>query len=63
MAVFSLQKIAAAAAGQPVYLRGVSCYNGGHVHRIERTRGGAYEEIVTADVDDDRRQSTYHCEA
>ena len=43
MAVFSLQKIAAAAAGHPVYLRGVALYNGGHVCRVERTRGGAYD--------------------
>lgn len=62
MALFNLQKIAAIAAGQQTYLRGVSCYNGGFVKHLQRTKSGAYSEIVTADVDDDRHTSRYRCE-
>lgn len=60
--LFSLQKIAAAAASHQTYLRGVSCYNGGFVHHVERMRGDVYEQIVTAVVDSDDRSSAYHCE-
>ncbi len=63
MALFNLQKIAACAAGQQTYLRGVACYNGGYVRRVDRTVGGIYSEIVSADVDADDRASTFHCEA
>ncbi len=62
MALFSLQKIAAVAAGQQTYLRGVSCYNGAFVKNFERTDSGIYREILTADVDNDRHDGSYRCE-
>ncbi len=62
MALFSLQKIAAAAASQQTYLRGISCYNGGFVRHVERLRGDVYEQIVCADVDSDDHASSYRCE-
>ena len=63
MALFNLRKIAAIAAGQQTYLRGVSCYNTGHVRRIERRVGDAYPEIVTAEVSADKRtDDRYRCE-
>ncbi len=62
MALFNLQKIAAVAASQQTYLRGVACYNGANVRHVERVRSGAYSEIVTADVGDDHRTDSYRCE-
>ncbi|MBR5134045.1 MAG: DEAD/DEAH box helicase [Clostridia bacterium] len=63
MPLFSLQKIAAVAAGQQTYLRGISCYNGGCVKNVEYARGSIYHEIVTADVTDPSRAGlSYHCE-
>jgi len=62
MSLFNLQKIAAIASNRQVYLRGVSCYNAGHVRYTERHTGGVYEEIFTAQLDGDDRQSTVSCE-
>ncbi len=62
MALFNLRKIAAVAAGQQTYLRGIACYNGGFVRHMERTTGDAYAEIVTADVCADNRTDLYRCE-
>jgi len=52
LALFNLQKIAACAAGHQTYLRGVSLYNAGGVHHLDRSRGGIYSEILRADVED-----------
>ena len=38
MGFFPLKKIAALAAGQPVYLRGVRAYNAGCVRRSPRAK-------------------------
>ena len=62
MALFNLRKIAAVAAGQQTYLRGVACYNGGYVRRAERLAGDAYAQILTAEVEADNHAETYHCE-
>ncbi len=62
MPLFNLRQIAAVAAGQQTYLRGVSCYNGGFVRHIERTAGDAFAQVVTADVDADNHADAYRCE-
>ncbi len=62
MALFNLRKIAAVAANQQTYLRGVACYNGGYVRHIERHEGDAYAAVVTADVEADNHLDLYRCE-
>ena len=62
MSLFNLRKIAAVAAGQQTYLRGINCYNSGFVRDITRTAGDAYAEIMTADVWADNRTDLYRCE-
>ncbi len=62
MALFNLRKIAAVAAGQQTYLRGIACYNGGYVRSMDRKAGDAYAEIVTAEVNADKGTDRYHCE-
>ncbi len=62
MALFNLQKIAACAAGHQTYLRGVALYNGGGVRRLDRSRGGIYSEILTAEVNNDSHDGTHSCE-
>ncbi|MBE6762883.1 MAG: hypothetical protein E7553_00805 [Ruminococcaceae bacterium] len=62
MALFNLRKIAAVAAGQQTYLRGIHCYNSGYVRDTTRTTSDAYAEIMTADVWADNRSDLHHCE-
>ena len=52
MGFFPLKKIAALAAGQPVYLRGVRAYNAGHVLAFTEGKNAFYPDYVTADVAD-----------
>jgi len=52
MALFSLKKIAALAAGKQVYLRGVALYNAGAVSHLTVAAGDTCAERVTARVQD-----------
>ena len=52
MGFFPLKKVAALAAGQPVYLRGVRAYNAGCVQAFTEGKNAFYPDYVTADVTD-----------
>lgn len=52
MGFFPLKKIAALAAGQPVYLRGVRAYNAGCVQAFTEGKNAFYPDYVTAGVAD-----------
>ncbi len=62
MALFSLKKIAALAAGKQAYLRGIALYNAGAVSGLSVTPGDVCAEQVTARVNDRAADTAYAVE-
>jgi hypothetical protein len=62
MALFSLKKIAALAAGKQPYLRGVALYNAGAVTGLSTHTDGTYADTLTARVLDRTAGDTFSVE-